>query len=218
MSHEHHHHHGHGDRHGAKQPERFDPTRAARLEDPERLTYLPVEDVLELLDAPRDACVIDFGTGTGVYAIAIARARSDLRIVALDEQPEMLALLRAKPDAARLGNLEPVGPEAVATLRGCAQRILAINVLHELGDDALHHVGELLAPAGRAVFIDWNADADRPVGPPSDHVYAPVEARARLEANGFRVASAERLFAYHFALVATYRSAPAERDSTPDSS
>lgn len=72
--------------------------------------------------APR----IDFGAGTGTYAIAVARTRPDLRIIAL-------------------------------------------NVLHELGDAALAAMPALLAPGGRAAFVDWNGDIERPHGPPRDH-------------------------------------------------
>ena len=189
------------ERRGAKQPRRFDPAKAAKLDNPARFTYLPVDDVLAMLDVPYGACIIDFGTGTGAYAIAIARARPDARVIALDEQPEMLALLRAKPEAARLANLEVVGSQAVSALRSCANRVLALNVLHELGNAALRRMRDLLAHDGRVLFIDWNADVERPVGPPRDHVYTPEEARARLRRSGYAIRS-ERLFPYHFAVTA----------------
>jgi SAM-dependent methyltransferase len=193
--------HADGDRHGARQPERFDPARAARLDDPARFAYLPPAEVLAFLSALPGACVIDFGAGTGTYAIAIAGLRPDLHILALDEQPEMLALLREKLVAAPVPNVEPVGGEALPALRGRADRVLAINVLHELGDVALRDLGELLSPDGRALFIDWNGEVERPVGPPRDHVYTTGEARSRLEESNFRVTE-ERRFPYHYALIA----------------
>ncbi|TAM62150.1 class I SAM-dependent methyltransferase [bacterium] len=196
------HDHSLNDRHGARQPRRFDPAKAARLDDPTRFTYLPPGEVLALLDAPYEACVVDFGTGTGTYAIAIAGARPDLRVVAVDEQPEMLALLRAKPEAAHLKNLEAVGVEALSALRGVADRVLALNVLHEVGNAALDDLLALLAAGGRAVFIDWNAAVDRPVGPPAAHVYRLEEARARLERHGFTIVAAQTL-RFHYALIAT---------------
>jgi SAM-dependent methyltransferase len=189
------------DRHGAKQPERFDPARAARLDDPARFEYLSPAEVLELLDAPHGAAVVDFGTGTGTYALAIARLRPDLRLIALDEQPEMLALLRTKLAADYLANVEPVGNEALPALRGRVSRLLAINVLHELGDAALGELRDLLAGDGLATFIDWSGDVERPVGPPRDHVYTPSEARTRLAGAGFHI-QGERRFPYHYALVA----------------
>src|SRR5579863_10143435 len=59
--------HEHGeDRHGARQPRRFDPKRAARLNDPTRLAYLPPDRIFALLAAPQGGRVADFGTGTGL--------------------------------------------------------------------------------------------------------------------------------------------------------
>lgn len=143
--------------------------------------------------------MVDFGAGTGTYAIVIAQSRPDVTLIALDEQPEMLDRLRAKPDAQRLKNLRAVLPGGMEGFRGRADRVLALNVLHELGDKSLKEMGSLLKPGGFAICIDWNAEADRPVGPPKDHVYAPADAVARLERFDFL---AERLesFPYHFVL------------------
>jgi hypothetical protein len=90
-------------------------------------------------------------------------------------------------------------PGQIPALRGLAHRVLAMNVLHELGDDALAALGSLLGPEGFVIFIDWNAEVDRPVGPPRDHVYGPREAVARLKDHGY---SAEILEAmpYHYVL------------------
>ena len=124
-----------------------------------------------MLDAPRGGMVIDFGTGTGTFAIEIAKRRSDLHIVALDEQSGMLESLRAKPEAMRLENLETILTDEIDRFAGAADRILALNVLHELGDDALRQIKNLLKPSGAVLFIDWDSSIDRPVGPPKDHTY-----------------------------------------------
>ncbi len=196
------------DRHGAKQPHRFDPARAHVLDDAERFSYVPPVELIALLDLTPRAMVVDFGTGTATYAVEIARARPDVRVFALDEQDSMLAKARAKIGEAGLQNIEGIDPPAARALQGTVDRVLALNVLHELGDDALRDIGALLAPHGRALFVDWNADADRPVGPPADHVYSADEARARLSRAGFSVASEHRSFPYHYTLVASAECAP----------
>jgi len=192
--------HDHG-RHGAKQPNRFDPARAAKLDDPSRFDYLPPAKIAELLAAPAGACVIDFGTGTGTFAIDLAMRRPDLEIVALDEQPEMLEMLRAKPASSQLKNLKPAFTDALGEYREKADRILAINVLHELGDEALSGLVELLKPNGLVLIVDWRADVERPVGPPRDHVYDAGEARKRIEGFGLK-AEREEMLPYHYVLLA----------------
>lgn len=187
------------DRHGARQPERFDPQRAARLDDPARFEYLPPAEVARILDIPAGGKLLDFGTGTGTYAIELAKARPDAEVIALDELPEMLEYLQGKPATAELSNLKPVLSTQIAEYKGKIDRVLALNVLHELGDESLRNLKALLKPDGAALFIDWNAAADRPAGPPADHVYSPAEGRERLEQMGFYVES-ERLFPYHYAI------------------
>lgn len=189
------------DRHGARQPHRFDPKRAGLLDERERFEMLPPADVFALLDAPSGATVVDFGTGTGTYALELARARPDLRVVALDEQPPMLERLQQKLQRHPLKNVEPVltpSPESQA-LQGGVDRVLGLNVLHELGDDALGELRALLKADGVAAFIDWNAEVERPVGPPKEHVYTPAEAVQRLQAHGFEVLR-QRHFPFHYGI------------------
>ncbi len=191
----------HHDRHGAKQPGRFDPARAAILDDTARFAYASPDTLLAELALAPSATLVDFGAGTGLYAIALAQHRPDLRIVALDEQPAMLEHLRAAIERAAVTNVEAVDPPALNALRGRADGVLALNVLHELGDAALDDVRALLTTDGVALFVDWNADVERPVGPPRDHVYGIDDAVRRLEAAGFRVEIRAAL-PYHFVLAA----------------
>jgi SAM-dependent methyltransferase len=190
------------DRHGAKQPHRFDPRRAGVLDDTERFSYLPPAEIITLLDLPPNGTLVDFGTGTATYALEIARARPDVHVYALDEQDAMLEKARAKIAASGLANVQAIDPSGARRLHGAADRVLALNVLHELGDDALHGVRALLATDGKALFVDWNAAADRDVGPPRDHVYDPGEARTRLVRAGFAVSEPSQRFPYHYALLA----------------
>ncbi|NNN04752.1 MAG: class I SAM-dependent methyltransferase [Elusimicrobia bacterium] len=194
------------DRHGAKQPHRFDPAKACKLDDPARFRILPPEEVLGLLDAPHGGLVVDFGTGTGAYALALAALRPDLRVAALDEQPAMLDYLKAKLAGRPVAGVEPVlsGTPAAAALAGRADRVLALNVLHELGDKALGQAAALLKPDGRVLFVDWNSQSESGEGPPRNHVYSPDEGAARVENFGF-VVEKKKILRAHYALSAAYR-------------
>lgn len=171
------------------------------LDDPVRFEYLPPAEIIAALDPPSGGTVVDFGTGTGAFAIELARRRPDLRVIAYDEQPGMLDLLKAKPVAAQLKNLVPLLSDRADELAASADRILAINVLHEVGDDALAQMIRMLKPGGSILFIDWDAEIDRSVGPPRDHTYSPREARERLEKAGLAVKPLKS-WRYHFALSA----------------
>ena len=64
---------------GAKQPHPFDPARAVLLDDPSRFEYLSPISLIALLDLDVSDTLVDFGTGTGTYAIEVARARPDVQ-------------------------------------------------------------------------------------------------------------------------------------------
>ncbi|MFN2460837.1 MAG: class I SAM-dependent methyltransferase [Candidatus Velthaea sp.] len=185
---------------GARQETPFDPSRAARLDDPARFSYLSVDDVVALIDAPRAATVVDFGAGTGAYTLPLAERRPDLRVIALDVQPAMLALLRRKPAFATIANVQTV-ERATPELAKTVACVFAVNALHELHDADLASIRELLAPHGRFVAIDWDASIERPVGPPPERVYAPAEAEDRLAGAGLRTIE-RRSLRYHYALTA----------------
>lgn len=192
-------HHHDQSRHGAKQPAVFDPSRAALLDDPQRFAYLPPETIFALLDAPVNGTVVDFGTGTGTFAIELASRRPDLKVIAFDEQPAMLELLKKKPLTNQLGNLRPLLTDKIDSIRGMADRVLAINVLHEVGYEVLREMSQLLAPQGSILIIDWDGAVDRPVGPPKGHTHTMDEARSRLADAGLAVESLQPL-RYHFVL------------------
>jgi ubiquinone/menaquinone biosynthesis C-methylase UbiE len=186
-------------RHGAKQPEVFNPARAALLDSPDRFDYLLPDRIFAHLDPPQGGLVVDFGAGTGTFSIELAQRRPDLKVIALDQQPEMLELLEAKPAAQQLSNIRPMLADEIDSVEGAADRILAMNVLHELGDAALRGMSRLLKPQGSLLIVDWNSAVDRPIGPPKDHTHTPDEALARLGKAGFEAISLEPL-RYHFVL------------------
>jgi SAM-dependent methyltransferase len=190
----------HDDRYGARQPERFDPARAARLDDPARFEYLPPAELLVLLDLDEGAILLDFGAGTGTYAIEIARARPGALVYALDENETMLEYLREKLAKSDVANVTPIEPSELDPLQGRVNRVLALNVLHELGDASLAELRGLLARGGKALIVDWNGDVERPHGPPREHVYGVDEARRRLQESGL-IEIGVASFPYHYALI-----------------
>jgi cyclopropane fatty-acyl-phospholipid synthase-like methyltransferase len=178
---------------------KFDPANAALLDEAERLSFADPERILELLDLPPRATLLDFGTGTGVYAIEIAERRPDVHVIALDEQPVMLERLRAKPRGVR-PNIEPRLPDVIVQRTGSVDRILALNVLHELEDNSLAALRSLLRPDGVAVVIDWNPAVERPRGPKADHLYTETQAVELLARFGLQ-ATLHDGFPYHLAFV-----------------
>lgn len=189
--------------------EKFDPSHASKLENPERLVELPPAKLVELLQLTGAETVIDFGAGTGMYSLPIAESLPNGTLFAVDEQQVLLDRLRRKLGEHRpAGRVEPmlnVGNH-VPLPDGAGDRIFMLNVLHHIYDEpaALAEVTRLLAPGGLLVSVEF-ARMERPVGPPNDHVLPVDELHAVIEGMGLKeraVYEPGEIGLYHVTIVA----------------
>jgi ubiquinone/menaquinone biosynthesis C-methylase UbiE len=183
-------------------PERkFDPGRAHMLDSAERSQFLPDETLVELLELSGEETVLDYGSGTGRVALAAAARLPNGRVLAVDENPEMLEILRER--TAETPNVEVLAANAnrVELPDASAQRILAVNLLHEVrGENALAEMRRLLSPDGLLLVADWDRDAPGDTGPPAHLRYSSREAERELADAGFITSRAAVSLPYHFAI------------------
>ena len=190
----------------ARDPKKFDPSRAHVLDSADRDRYLPTATLIELLALAGDELVVDYGAGTGRVAVATAAALPDGRVLAMDESEEMLAHLRERLSG--LPNAEPllIADNSVPLDDGAADRVLAVNLLHEVrGEGALAEMRRLVAHGGFVLVVDWERGRKRDSGPPDELLYSRDEAAAELKAHGFEAAHVDGGFPFHFTLVARPR-------------
>ena len=186
----------------ARDPKKFDPARAHVLDAPEREAYQPTGELIDLLDLDDVRHVVDYGAGTGRLAIAVAEKLGEgARVVAVDESQEMFD--RLSKAVADVAGVEPllISDNRVPLDDGWAERILAINMLHEIrGESAPAEMTRLLAPGGFALFVDWERGRDRAFGPPDEILYSRDEAEAVLREAGMRPDPVSAALPYHFAV------------------
>src|SRR5438876_7650390 len=116
----------------AEHDRRFRHEHAHKLDDPERLKWLPPDAVVRQIARP-GARIADVGAGTGYFAVPLARAvLPGGQVFAVDMQPEMLQLLRARvPADLPIALVE--GEATRTTLEDAtADVFLLANVWHEL--------------------------------------------------------------------------------------
>lgn len=189
------------------EPERkFDPAKASNLDDPERQRYLPHERILELLELSGSQAVVDYGAGTGSLSVRLAGSVQEGSVYAVEENPEMARLLRERLAREEGGVVRPVvvRDNQVPLPDGSADRVLAVNLLHEVvGESALAEMRRLLAEDGFLLVVDWDSEVEREQGPPAHVALSAQRARSMLEEAGFSarpVAGGE--FSYHYAFIA----------------
>ncbi len=153
----------------------FKHTHAHKLEDPERLKWLPPAEVLLRLHLTRGARVADIGAGTGYFSIPLAKEIGPSgEVFAVDLQQEMLDRLRQKLE-------QPDAPKNISLHLGSASRLplsdnsvdLAFyaNIWHELSDSgaAFREALRIAKSQGRIAILDWRSDQESPPGPPQAH-------------------------------------------------
>lgn len=151
---------------------------------------------------PSDS-VLELGCGTGTTALRLA---GGVRCyVATDAAPAMIALARAKPEAAQWPGLEFREAEAGALPAEGFDAVLAFNLLHLLRDmdGALGRIRSALRPGGlfiskTACIAEMNPLIRLAIPPmqwlgkaPFVHVLSTVALRQRIEAAGFEVVALE---------------------------
>jgi ubiquinone/menaquinone biosynthesis C-methylase UbiE len=186
---------------GPKQPFAFHPDRAEILDDPDRERWFPSDRVMRLLGPPPKSAILDFGAGTARYAIAAARTYPQSTVTVFDSQAAMLERAQTRVSSSKLPNLRLEGPDADALPSSHFDRIMALNVLHEIDGKALSQIRRTLRPDGTALFIDWDAAVPRDVGPPAEHAHTSKRAIELLTNAGFAASLAvEPAFPYHFVI------------------
>jgi len=177
---------------------------AHRLDDPDRLTFLPPGEVIGHIGRLVGLNVADIGAGTGYFSIPLARAVGDQgEVFAIDFQEEMLDRIRGKLSAADSpGNVTLVRGEAVATNLDTisCDLVFMANVWHELDDTdkVLREVRRILREGGRLAILDWRADVVPPPGPPAAHRVPSEHLRQLLQEHGWSAAAPVHVGRYSY--------------------
>ena len=176
---------------------RFNASLAHRLDDPDRLLWLPPAKVLDALAVRPGETIADVGAGTGYFSVPLAHAVGPSgKVYAVDAQPEMLVWLRQKLNEGGLSNVEAVHAEADRTglPDASCNLVFLANVWHEFADCSavLRESTRVLKAGGRIAILDWRTDVEPEHGPPLDHRVEASRAMQSLCSAGFeQVASAE---------------------------
>lgn len=123
--------------------------------------------------------MLDYGAGTGRISLVLAERLREGQVVAIDESSEMIVHLAERLASVSNAEVIEINGNAVPLDEGSVDRVLAVNLLHEVrGERALGEIRRLLRPDGFLLVIDWDRDRPSAPGPPTHLCYKLQEAIA----------------------------------------
>jgi SAM-dependent methyltransferase len=167
-----------------------DAERWAKIfDDPGRDAWQKPREVITALAIAPDAAVADIGSGTGYFAVRLARAAPKGRVYGVDTEPSMVKYLDERAKHEGLANLVSVaGNPGDANLPGKVDLVLMVDVYHHIAERE-SYFGRLcgsLKPGARIAIIDYRLDS--PSGPPRGERITAAQVKAELAKAGYSVA------------------------------
>ncbi|HEX8834532.1 MAG TPA: class I SAM-dependent methyltransferase, partial [Abditibacteriaceae bacterium] len=150
---------------------KYDPARAHRLDSAERISWNNPAEIVAASAIRPGARVAEIGCGTGWFTFEIERAvRPRGLVFALDTQPAMLQILRAKRENWERILTLPCGENDFELDEGEVDVVFHANALHECDEPEKHlrEVHRVLKSGGALSLLEWQwADEESQPGPPN---------------------------------------------------
>lgn len=159
---------------------------AGVFDDPKRDAVQKPHEVIKALGLKPDAVVADVGSGTGYFAVRLARMLPGGKVYGVDVEPDMVKHLAARATKEGIANLVSVaGAADDARLPEKVDLVIMVNVFHHLSDREayLRRLGASLKPGGRIAVIDFRMDS--PTGPPKSARLTPAKVKGEFKSAGF---------------------------------
>ena len=180
-----------------------DAERWAKIfDDPARDAWQKPREVIAALAVAPDAAVADIGSGTGYFAVRLARAAPKGVVYGVDTEPSMVKYLDQRAKHEGLANLVSVaGNPGDANLPGKVDLVLMVDVYHHIAERA-SYFGKLrgsLNAGARVAIIDFRLDS--PSGPPKRERIAAEQVKSELAKAGYAVAKEHQFLPDQYFLV-----------------
>lgn len=158
---------------------------------------------MEKLKLREDMVAADFGSGSGGWAIPLARKLGKGKVLALDIQDEPLSALKAKAKLFKIENIDTVKADvekSAGLMNESCDLVLLTNLLFECENKkkVLEETRRVLKPAGKILIVDWKSDVR--LGPGEKRVDENELKEMALDLN-LKIADEFEASDYHFGLI-----------------
>ncbi len=143
---------------------------AGWLERPTREREERTDLLLDMLALAPDETVVDLGAGTGYFSLPIARQLDTGKVLAVDIQPEMLAIIEQRMDSEGVDNVETLLAEPCdpGLSPASVDMVLLVDAYHEFAcpREVMQVVAQALRPDGRVILVEYRGeDPEVPIKP-----------------------------------------------------
>lgn len=166
------------------------------------MAFLNPSKVLDILDLKESLTAADFGSGSGGWAIPLAKRLKQGKVYAIDILQEPLSALKSKTRLENILNIEIVKSDVERTsklLSNSCDLILMTNLLFEVDDKkkTMEEGKRVLKKGGKLLIVDWKKEA--PLGPKDKVSVEEIKKIAR--EIDFKLEKEFEAGLYHWALV-----------------
>ena len=172
------------------------------FDDPARDAWQKPDEVVRALELAPEATVADIGSGTGYFAVRLARAVPRGRVYGADIEPDMVRFLNERAAREGLANLRAVlATERAPNLPAPVNLVLLVDTYHHIGRrrEYFTTLKKMLAPGGRVAIIDFRPDS--PAGPPRQQRISPTKVAEEMAHAGYRLAGEHAFLPNQYFLV-----------------
>lgn len=126
--------------------------------------FLNPNEILKKLELRENMIAADFGSGSGGWALPLAKKLEEGRVYAIDILEEPLSALRSKARFERVFNVETIKSDIERTSKlfdESCDLVLMTNLLFEVEDKnkVLEEGKRVLKTGGKILILDWKPDA-----------------------------------------------------------
>ena len=165
--------------------------------------FLNPQEVLKKIELKKDIIAVDFGCGSGGWAIPLAKKLEDGLVYAIDILEEPLSVLKGRASLEKIENIKIIRADLEKEIpleSVSVDLVLMTNLLFQLGNKkgVFEEAKRILRKGGRILVIDWQTDA--PLGPEEGRV-SEEEVKKIAEEIGFKIENEFEAGAYHYGLI-----------------
>jgi len=167
--------------------------------------FLNPTEILKQLELNKEMTAADFGSGSGGWAIPLAKILKDGKVYAIDILEEPLSALRNKAGIEKINNIEVIradieGKNDLIIKANTLDLVLITSLLFEVSDKkkVITEAKRVIKNTGKILIIDWLKEA--PIGPKAEKI-SPEEIKKIAEELGFKIEKEFKAGDYHFGLL-----------------